>query len=138
MITDKQSIRLLQFRSDLPRFPKDNVFIFAQLEPEEQKLSESKRTQLILQTYAQFLEDPSTAMLFDDQLKSVRPLAYKLSADTEPNCEILECLYHIEGDRHPYTLGKMRIYQKAFVYFFSDLVKSISESHIPQDRTHVS
>lgn len=131
MITDAQSIKQLQFRSDLPRLHKEGLFLFAQLESEEQKLPENKRTKLILEAYAQLLKDPSSAMLFDHQLTSAVPLAYQVLPDNDPQFEQIECLVRIEGDHNSLTRGKLKVFLKTFVYFCADDMRSIPEAEVP-------
>lgn len=138
MLTDKQTIRQHQFRSDLPRFNSEGYFIFAQLEPEEQKLDDAGRAKLLLNAYAELLKDPSSAMLFDQQLTNATPLAYTLSQDSDPDYEIIEALYKIEGDRNAFSRGKLKVFKKAFAYFSSDDMRSTEDGSIPVGWTKVS
>jgi hypothetical protein len=135
MITDKQTIKQLQFRSDLPRFK--DLFIFAQLESVEQKLGDEERFKLIINAYADLIKDESSAMLFDNKIISVLPKAYKIYADSDPDYNWLECIYEIEGDRNKYVHGKIKIFKKAFAYFVMDDLRSVAEVSISSDWAEV-
>lgn len=129
MLTDATSLRQLRFRTDLPKLTKDGYSVFAQLEPEEQKLSESAKVALLAQAFsAQLAEEEK---LSDRPLPALRARAwrrqdlggafvgYDVAFDlAEPferrrrDGQVLAVTHHV--------LARLRVYEGAFAYSTPD------------------
>jgi hypothetical protein len=133
MITDKKQIQELQFRSNLPRFFKEGIYLFAALEPEEQKLPKDEQIKLMIDAFKTIAEQEE--LLFNKPITSANELAYKIYSDENPDFEWLECIYETIGDVENYLWGEMKIYKGAFVYFVTGSLKSIEKPRIPNDFT---
>lgn len=132
MITEAAAIRKLALRSDLPRLKQEGFHLFAQLEPQEQKLAELPKFQLLSRAFAALIAEEERAS--ERPLPAVLPRAYQstvLSPDwleLEFACDLAEAFERRNRAGEVLAVakhlkGRVRLFKGAFAYFTPEDVR---------------
>ncbi|WKZ30411.1 MAG: hypothetical protein QY314_01400 [Candidatus Dojkabacteria bacterium] len=110
MITDKDSITKLQFRSHLPRFYKEHTYLFAVFEPHEQNLSATDTCNILAKEYMNLVLAERS-----NDIKSLVYLRFRELESEDNDFKNVELAFKLENGK--FLCGKVKIFKNTFCYF---------------------
>jgi hypothetical protein len=129
MLVDDVTLRQLRFRSDLPRLTEEGFSVFAQLEPEEQRASETEKVRLLMRAHAALVAKEEA--MSERPLPALLPRAYRAHVLDSDFTEY-ECAFDLESPFERRTRdgrvlaithhvrARLRVFKGAFAYSTPD------------------